>query len=693
MATTFGTRPEDTVADSRGNVLSGVVLTLYATKADALAQTSPVTTVTTNSHGLWSYSDSSARSGLFVRDPAGNVWAVDSEEAGASVANKVNKGEIVIMVADYASAQAAVDAAPSGATVRFSGTAHTLTAAVSISKPLTVDSTTGTQITQTTAGAPAFNVTSGGVAFRGLRMTGAQYANLVSNEVAINANGTVGSYLQGVRVERCQFDNWGHTAVWVQFANDVDVADNKFNNIAYAGVLLLSVTRGSVSRNTVTNIIQGVGAVNSYGIAVTRSQGDLATYPRSTDVMVSGNRIDGVTSWEGLDTHGGQRITFSGNTVKNCKTGIAIVGSTDAGAAVSFAPLDISVSDNIVDSGVTDGSRGIGIAFVGATSGAVGTPTELATGTIQGNTVRGHGTESGSTSGAIVAYVTRGLVISGNVLIEPAPSGVCLQYDNYGFACSNNTVRDAWSNTAGIATVVCVSSNYNSGRIDSMQAIRGAKSATLVFSQGIRLASNDPSVAVSLGRNDVSIATTPLSDAGARTVGGIDANNLGFYGATPVAKAGSTQDLKTSLVNLGLITGSGATPLSLNGGALIAKNITSTGHLLNTGGTAPSIAAAAGAGSSPPTPTFDAGQQDCRGSVNLGTGTSATAGDQVTVTYGTAWGANPDVVIAPLNAATAALQPYVSAHGTGNFKIAFGVAPASSQTVGTYKLSYLVIGS
>jgi glycerophosphoryl diester phosphodiesterase len=91
MATTFGTRPEDTVADSRGNVLSGVALTLYATKSDATAQTSVIATVTTNSRGLWSYTDASARSGLWARDPGGNVWAVAAEEQQAVIDGKASQ--------------------------------------------------------------------------------------------------------------------------------------------------------------------------------------------------------------------------------------------------------------------------------------------------------------------------------------------------------------------------------------------------------------------------------------------------------------------------------------------------------------------------------------------------------------------------------------------------------------------------
>lgn len=55
--------------------------------------------------------------------------------------------------------------------------------------------------------------------------------------------------------------------------------------------------------------------------------------------------------------------------------------------------------------------------------------------------------------------------------------------------------------------------------------------------------------------------------------------NIGFYGVTPVARPGATADLRTSLVNVGLLTGGGATPLNLNGGALTAGSVSSTGAM------------------------------------------------------------------------------------------------------------------
>lgn len=45
---------------------------------------------------------------------------------------------------------------------------------------------------------------------------------------------------------------------------------------------------------------------------------------------------------------------------------------------------------------------------------------------------------------------------------------------------------------------------------------------------------------------------------------------LGFYGATPVVQGANTSDLRTLLINVGLLATGGANPLNLNGGTLTA---------------------------------------------------------------------------------------------------------------------------
>ena len=72
---TFGSQPSDVVASSRGDVLQGVVLSIYGSNADATAGTNLLTTVTTNALGRWSYV--SALFTVWAKTAAGDIYAVD----------------------------------------------------------------------------------------------------------------------------------------------------------------------------------------------------------------------------------------------------------------------------------------------------------------------------------------------------------------------------------------------------------------------------------------------------------------------------------------------------------------------------------------------------------------------------------------------------------------------------------------
>lgn len=121
MATTFGNRPEDTVADSRGNVLSGVVLQLYPTEADATARTALIASVTSNATGLWPYTDTVGRSLLWVRDPSGAVWPIGSEEALGSVSGKLNTADVDTTVSALVATATATRTTLNSTYVRRSG--------------------------------------------------------------------------------------------------------------------------------------------------------------------------------------------------------------------------------------------------------------------------------------------------------------------------------------------------------------------------------------------------------------------------------------------------------------------------------------------------------------------------------------------------------------------------------------------
>ena len=114
-------------------------------------------------------------------------------------------------------------------------------------------------------------------------------------------------------------------------------------------------------------------------------------------------------------------------------------------------------------------------------------------------------------------------------------------------------------------------------------------------------------------------------------------------------------------------------------------------HLLSTQATAPTAAAGANAGTSPPAPVGNAACDDRKGSLTFGTGTGPAAGAQAVVTFNQAYAAAPFVVLEPINSATAALLPYVTATA-GGFTVNFQTAPAASQANTVYGVNYHVLG-
>ena len=111
------------------------------------------------------------------------------------------------------------------------------------------------------------------------------------------------------------------------------------------------------------------------------------------------------------------------------------------------------------------------------------------------------------------------------------------------------------------------------------------------------------------------------------------------------------------------------------------------------GGTgAPTAAAGAQAGGSPPAPVVTATATDKRGKITFGTGSAPAAGNMVAVTFNKAYAAAPAaIVISSGNAATASLQLCVVSISTTGFTLATNNMPAASQANTTYVFYYDVL--
>ena len=374
------------------------------------------------------------------------------------------------------SLQDRVNATPTGGSLDLTGCSYTVASNnVAISRSMTIKG--GTLV----ASASGLLITASNVTVSGMRLLGPGY-DAQRYHFGISVRGaSAASYVSNITLSGNTISGWDGNGIDASFVDGFTISNNVVSDIWYAGIGGTSVKSGQISGNQISNIV----GTTAYGIYLSRMYGGLAVYPRSSDVQVSGNTIEDVPNWDGLNTHAGQRIQFINNTIRRCRNGIFVSGAYDtSGGTETFAPLDVTVNGNTLESGVTNGSRYTGIWFSGADNG-LGTYTELATGSISGNTVTGYGDQSVREDGAIRVRSTSGLQVTNNQVMNGSTHGIVFYYNNFNFSASGNTITDPWTNTTNPAFGIDVNSDYNTGVITSNAFVRGTKSATRVLTQNV----------------------------------------------------------------------------------------------------------------------------------------------------------------------------------------------------------------
>ena len=201
------------------------------------------------------------------------------------------------------SLQVAIDRTPTGSELDVTGCSFS--GSVKITRSVHV---TGGTLT-VPSGATGVTIRSAGVTIEGMKILG---------------NGTA------------------YAGIWASGSQDVVVRRVTVSSFVYAGVMFISVSGGSIVGSTIRNIgVTGWQAnnMNAYGIALTDTGG-----APTSDVLVDGNVIDNVPTWEGIDSHGGRRLTITDNVIHRTNRAIRLVGSANG------APQDIIVSRNTMDS-------------------------------------------------------------------------------------------------------------------------------------------------------------------------------------------------------------------------------------------------------------------------------------------------------------------------------------------------------
>ena len=255
--------------------------------------------------------------------------------------------------------QSRINAAPVGSTLTLIGCSFT--AGATVSKSMTI---VGGSITVAGSATPGLTVAASNVTIDGMTITGPQNSAYVASDYAS------GIYthdpISNLTIKNSRVSNFGHDGMLLDHVTNLVVEGNTVTDIAYAGIAVLSGIGGRITNNLVERV--GVIATglpedngiyaNSYGIVLEAM--NPAVDPPCSDFVVSGNTVNDVPKWHAFDTHNGQRITFTGNTVRRSRSAFFIT------AAGSPRATDVDVNGNTI---YGFAGSAYGITFVFTTGG------------------------------------------------------------------------------------------------------------------------------------------------------------------------------------------------------------------------------------------------------------------------------------------------------------------------------------
>lgn len=225
---------------------------------------------------------------------------------------------------------------------------------------------------------PAIHITSSWVDIHRTKITGGSDPYDKSQKL-IHAEGTGNDPLCGITIRDCHLHNSRGSNIWLDWCQQSIVSGNVIDRFLYAGVMVVSGRNITVDGNIISDAPLIDPVVNTYGIAITDI--DNTEDARSQDCTIVGNRVD-LIDWEAIDTHGGRRITITGNTVTASPRGIALVAGNETRIGV---PQECVVSGNTVDGSGARRSVRSGISVFGTSS-------NYADAVITGNSVTGYDT-------------------------------------------------------------------------------------------------------------------------------------------------------------------------------------------------------------------------------------------------------------------------------------------------------------
>lgn len=321
-----------------------------------------------------------------------------------------------------------------------------------LSKAMTVMAHGATLNFSTDSTNQGVKITASNVKWYGCTITGPQSASQSSTQIGISADGTVSAYLEGVKIQGVKISGFGYSGIKLAFCEEFEVSGwNEIYDCYDAGVYALSCKKGKINGNYIHDIdADGSVGTASYGIAVTKNNGTEAAQPVCHSIEVNDNLIYNCPVWEGLDTHGGNRISFCNNIVVDCRQGI-VAAPYAATAGSERGATNCVISGNIVVNtgaiAATDARQGINVTG----DSTAGTPIRSTGCVVTGNTIDGYGDSNASidTLGALHLEYADACILIGNVIRNSGRHAIAI-FGSSDFVCADNVV-DTVSGTASVA--------------------------------------------------------------------------------------------------------------------------------------------------------------------------------------------------------------------------------------------------
>ena len=378
-------------------------------------------------------------------------------------------------------------------------------------------------------------ILSSGVRIEGGNIIGPQYIASSNTQHGIYAYGSSGAdYLSDITIKNINISKWGFYGIKLAYVKNFDIEDCDVGHCYQACIQTLSAENGTISKNDIGPVYTARGG-GKYGVALSRNEGtDLDANPRSKNIRVTNNFVHDIVDWEGLDTHAGENITFSDNTILHCLIGISAVQADGDDNVEMYAPIGIVIANNNIDWGESDGLSSSAISIGGAEDG------QRARCIITGNYMRHHGSDtSGTILGGIYAHTTHGLIISQNTFVESARECIFLNKNNTGFSINGNAFIDPWTTSGSIANGVYSSLTNNTGHIEGNSFIESGDITKKHVADRAIYISDAADTYVTIGPNYYKGFEFTVYDPGCRTL-------RGSY--LPVSTDGTGTDTLTSVV-------------------------------------------------------------------------------------------------------------------------------------------------